>query len=81
MKNALKEFWSGWKRFAHKVARVQTIILITVFYSLILVPLGAVFRVFGWDPLETKGFRSQKPTNWKETATPSPYLESLKRQS
>ena len=81
MKTALKKFWTGWKRLAHKVARVQTIILITIFYFLILVPLGALFRMFGWDPLEAKGLQSGRTSNWKEVTPKSPELESLRRLS
>ena len=81
MNTTFKKFWTGWKRFAKEVARVQTIILITVFYFLILVPLGFLFRLFGWDPLETKGFKQKKTSNWKEITVKSPDLESLKRQS
>jgi hypothetical protein len=81
MKNTLEKLWAGWKRVAHKIARVQTIILITIFYFLILAPLGGIARLFGWNPLETNGFKLHKLTNWKKTAMPSPDLESLKRQS
>jgi len=81
MKSALRQLLNGWKRFAHRVARVQTIIFISIFYFLILVPLGASFRLFGWDPLETRGFNSKNLSNWKKIAASSHDLESLKRQS
>ncbi len=81
MKNLFKKLWNGWKKVAHKIARVQTKILVSLFYFLILAPLGALFRVFRWDPLESRGFRSSKPTNWKEVASKEHTLESLKHQS
>jgi hypothetical protein len=81
MKTVLNKFWNGWKRFAHRFARVQTLIFITIFYFLILAPLSALFRLFGWDPLETKGFKSKKPSGWKPVKDKSPDLSSLKRQS
>jgi hypothetical protein len=81
MKNLLGKIWTGWKKFAHAFGRVQTIILITLFYFLILVPLGAVFRLLGWDPLGTRGFGSNKMSNWQEVKSKSPDLDSLKRQS
>ena len=81
MNLVLKKIWNGWKRLAHKVARVQTTILLTSFYFLILAPLGALFKLFGWNPLETRGFHSPKSSNWKKIATAAPDLESLKRQS
>lgn len=81
MKSSLKKFWSGWKKVAYKIARIQTKILVSLFYFLILAPLGALFRVFGWDPLESRGFRSSKPTNWKDVTSKEQTLESLKHQS
>lgn len=81
MKNFFKKLWNGWKKAAHKIARVQAKILVTLFYFLILVPVGALFRVFGWDPLASRGFRSSKTSNWKDVAPKDQSLESLKHQS
>lgn len=81
MKSHLKKIWNGWKQIAHKIARFQTIILITIFYFLIMVPMGVISRLFGWDPLESKGFDSKKTSNWKDVVRKSPDLDSLKRQS
>jgi hypothetical protein len=81
MKKLLKKIWTGWKKIAHTIGRVQTVIILTLFYFLILAPLGALFRLFGWDPLVTGGFNSSKKSNWQEVGIKSPDLESLKRQS
>ncbi|HEX2897654.1 MAG TPA: hypothetical protein VHP63_06360 [candidate division Zixibacteria bacterium] len=81
MKDFFKKLWNGWKKVAHKIALVQTKILVSLFYFLILVPLGALFRIFGWDPLDSRGFYSSKLTNWKEVTSKEHTFESLKRQS
>lgn len=81
MKKFLKAFWEGWKKFALRLGRFQTMLLISIFYFLVIAPLGALFRLFGWDPLETGGFKSNKSSSWKKISDSSPELESLKHQS
>jgi hypothetical protein len=56
-------------------------LLISLFYFLVIAPLGTLFRLFGWDPLDTKGFKSSKQSNWKKIDSKSHEFESLKRQS
>lgn len=81
MKKVFRNIWEGWKKFAHAFGRVQTAIILTLFYFLILVPAGALFRLFGWDPLLSRGFKSKKSSNWQVVQDKSPDLESMKRQS
>jgi len=81
MKTLFKKIWESWKRFAHRVGRAQTVILITIFYFLIMVPLGALFKLLGWDPLKEKSFNLRATSNWKEVVNKSPDIESLRRQS
>ena len=44
MKKFLQFLWKGWLRFAHVVGRVNTVILLTVFYFVVLLPFGLVLR-------------------------------------
>jgi hypothetical protein len=81
MKRFLKKLWEGWKRFAHAFGRVQTVILLSVFYILILCPLGLLFRLFGWDPLRSRPSRARRGTNWRDTTNGEPDLESMRRLS
>jgi hypothetical protein len=81
MKSRSHKILHGWKKFARRVGRIQTIILVTLFYFLILAPIGALFRLFGWDPLLTRAVNSKNMSNWKEVTDKSPDFESLKRQS
>jgi hypothetical protein len=36
--------WQRWKRFAHRAAEIQSIVLLTVLYWVVVVPIGLVRR-------------------------------------
>lgn len=40
-----------WFRFSHLLGWVNTRILLSTLFILVLTPLGIVMRLFGWDPL------------------------------
>ncbi|MFH1374249.1 MAG: hypothetical protein ABII79_10675 [bacterium] len=77
----LRKVWSKWKKIALTVARFQTKLLLTLFYFLVLSPLGGLFRLFGWDPLQAQSRCLKKASNWKPTDGRQPDLEKLRRQS
>ena len=81
MKRIALRIWNGWKKIALKIARFQTALLLTLFYFLMLVPLGLVFRLFGWDPLQTSRRNRSKKTNWSPVSDSEPDLTTLRRQS
>ncbi|MFQ6007771.1 MAG: hypothetical protein ACE5K8_02360 [Candidatus Zixiibacteriota bacterium] len=81
MRNVSKKIWLGWKKVALKIARFQSTLLLTLFYFLILVPLGLVFRLFGWDPLESRRSCLSKTSNWKPVTCGEPSLVDMHRQS
>lgn len=81
MKKVLAGLWAGWKRIAHVIGRFQTRVIITIFYGLILSPLGFVMRACGWDPLEVGRRHARRGTNWKPVVDSEPEAESLRRQS
>ncbi len=81
MGKALTRIWAGWKEIAFKFARLQTNLLLTLFYFLILAPLGLLFRLFGWDPLESRARNFAKITNWRAVSQGEPDLDALRRQS
>ncbi|MBD3256811.1 hypothetical protein GF377_00160 [candidate division GN15 bacterium] len=82
MPEFLKKIWAWWKPVARKIGRVQTRVLVTLFYWLVITPVGAIMRLFGWDPLRTRWFRRQEEqTNWQYVRESRPDLESLKHQS
>ena len=43
MAESLKRLWQGWKKFAHKLGVIQTYIIITLFYW-IIVPIFSLIR-------------------------------------
>jgi hypothetical protein len=81
MTKVFRKLWAGWKMFARKVARFQTNVLLTFFYFIIFVPLGLIYRLFGWDPLESRRGNLRKDTNWKAPAYGELNQETLRRQS
>ena len=81
MRKVLKKIWAGWKKVALKIARFQTGLLLTLFYFFLLVPLGLIFKLFGWDPLESRRKSLYKATNWKSVTRGEPSLEEMRRQS
>ena len=81
MKKVLRRIWAGWKKIALKFARFQTNLLLTLFYFFVIAPLGLLFRLFGWDPLESRARNLKKGTNWRTVAQSEPDLEAMRRQS
>ena len=78
MKNVLGKIWNGWKRFGRALGRVNTVILLTIIYFLILSPFGLVMRLCTWNPL--RGAKD-KNTNFVRIKDSRPDYDSLKRQS
>ena len=81
MRKLARKFWNGWKKVALKIGRFQTALLLSIFYFLILVPVGLVFNLFGWDPLEMKKRHRERSSNWKTISSDEPDIEALRRQS
>ena len=81
MKKFFKNIWARWKKIAHVIGRFQTKVLVTVFYFLIISPIGLIMRAFGWDPLEVRRSKAGRNTNFKAIEQPEPDIESMRRQS
>lgn len=73
----LKRLWAGWKRVAEKIAQVQTLILLTLLYLIVILPFGVVVSLFG-DPLGLK--RGRAESFWRPRETPPPLLDAARRQ-
>ena len=81
MKRIALRIWNGWKKIALKIARFQTALFLTLFYFLMLAPLGLVFRLCRWDPLQAGRRHRSKKTNWSPVTGGEPDLSTLRRQS
>lgn len=81
MTDVLQQLWAGWKRVAHRLGRIQTAILMTIVYFLVISPWGFLMRLTGWDPLQTAGKYRRQNTNWRPVTDPEPDRESLQRLS
>lgn len=78
MKLFLKKLWIGWTKFAHFIGRVNTEIVLFLFYFLIFTPLGLLFRLFGFDPLRNK-FSGK--SNWQKIESGDFDLKKASHQS
>lgn len=68
-----------WMKFAELLSWVMTRVILTVFFFLILTPIGLLMRLFGKAPLDLR-FRDDKPTYWidrPEAETPREQYERL----
>lgn len=78
MKKFLLLLWGGWKRFAHVLGVVNTKILLTMTYFLILSFISIAGRLFGADLLD----RRMKPRDsyWHERDPADVSIEASRRQ-
>jgi hypothetical protein len=49
----LRKLWEGWKRVGHAIGNFQARVLLTVFYIVLVAPLGLVVRIFA-DPMRIR---------------------------
>ena len=54
MIKALKRVWAEWKRIAGFIGRIQTRIILTVFYVVVAGPAWVLIRLFGKDVLDQR---------------------------
>ena len=64
MAGVLKRAWEGWKRFGHRLAAVQTAILVFVFYFLVISVSSFVAFVLRRDLLKIGG--EEQDSFWRE---------------
>ena len=49
----LRKLWEGWKRVGHAIGNFQARVLLTVFYIVLIAPLGFLVRIFA-DPMRIR---------------------------
>jgi hypothetical protein len=57
----LKMLYSFWLSLARLAGRVNTFIILTLFYFLIITPYGLILRLSGWNP-----FNAESASSWKD---------------
>ena len=65
-----------WMRFALLISKVTTPIILGIVFFLVIMPVGLVMRIFGWDPL-ARQFDANAATY--RIATESPSAGTLER--
>ena len=54
MIKTLKRVWAGWKRIANFIGRIQTRIILTLFFFVVAGPAWVLIRLFGKDLLNQR---------------------------
>ena len=78
MKKFFKAIWNGWKKFGRALARINSEIILFLFYFIIFVPFGFMAKIFGHDPLNLK---TKKKSNWRDIKIGAFSRENATRQS
>jgi len=71
----IKRLWEAWKRLAHRIGDIQARVLLTVFYSVLVLPFGLAVRLLA-DPLRIK----RRPQTWLEHSQDPTEMEWARRQ-
>ena len=78
MKKFFSLLWQGWKKFAHALGVVNTRILLTITYFLIIAIAAIIMRLLGRDLLDRRWRKAESYWHQREALDTS--LEAAKRQ-
>lgn len=76
MMKVLSAIWGVISRLLHFIGRIITVILLTVVYVVVFVPLGLVLRLFRRTPLALSGAGG---STWKQRPPEDLTLEAARR--
>lgn len=79
MRNLLSKLWSGIKTFSKKVAYVQAIVILTLFYFIVIGLFSIIIRLLGNDLLNKK-WKDKKESYWVKKEKVEVNLENARRQ-
>jgi hypothetical protein len=71
----LRRLWEGWKKIAHTIGNFQARVLLTIFYAVLVMPMGLVVRLFR-DPLRIKHL----PESWLNRDASTQDMDWARRQ-
>jgi len=78
MKKFFSLLWAGWKKFAHVLGIVNTTILLSLTYFIIMAVAAIIARLIGADLLDRR--MKPKETLWKTREQVPVDLDACKRQ-
>lgn len=78
MKKFFSLIWRGWKKFAHGLGIVNTKILLTITYMVIIAIAAILARLVGADLLDRR--MKPKPSYWHDREDLDVDLETCRRQ-
>jgi hypothetical protein len=78
MKKFLSLIWRGWQKFAHGLGIVNTKILLTLTYFIVIAIAAILSRLFGADLLDRR--MKKKESYWYDREHVEIDLESARRQ-
>lgn len=79
MRTVLNKLWSGIKAFSRKLAYVQAIVILTLFYYIVIGLFSIILRLFGKDLLNKK-WKDKKTSYWIQKEKVEINLENARRQ-
>jgi hypothetical protein len=71
----LKELWQRWVKVAKKIGDFQARLMLSLFYLVLILPIGLIARLFA-DPLALK----KSAASWDTRQNAPPRLEDARRQ-
>ena len=78
--SVLKRLYQGWMAIAGRFGGIQTVVLLTFFYFLLMGPISAFSRLSGADYLD-KRHLDRGRTAWRDAESSPPDLERAKLQT
>jgi hypothetical protein len=78
MKKFLSLIWRGWKKFAHTLGVVNTKILLTITYFVMIALVSVFSRIFGADFLDKR--MKRKLSYWRGREPVDASLDSCRHQ-
>lgn len=72
----LKKAWGKWKVIAHHIGVFQSRLILTLFYFILLFPIGIIFGLFK----DVLGIKAKYVTTWKNKEKQSVVMEEMKEQ-
>jgi len=81
MKAIFIKIWEKWKKIAKIIGHFNTKVFVTLTYFILIAPLGFLFRLFGWNPLDNSWKNRQRTSNWRQVKVEEPDFDSMTKQS